>query len=130
MVIFVYINLSIYLSLFLSLSLYLCIRQVIGSLFFSRERCISQRNVFRQGMAHIRQLNQMQTMLFDLVPSAYAKQLIAGCTNIQATTGRAVVMHLDICNFTVLSQALDATKLAGRLFFCWTLACVCICSIL
>lgn len=51
-------------------------------------------------------------MLFDLVPSAYVKQLIAGCTYVKATPGRAVVLHLDICNFTVISQTLDATKLA------------------
>ena len=51
-------------------------------------------------------------MLYDLVPPSYARQLVLGCARIPSVRQRACVLQLDICNFTVLSQAMTPVKLA------------------
>ena len=94
---------------------------VIGSLFFSREVCISQRKLFSQKQRHAEKLNQMQSMLFDLVPSVYVKHMVMGCTYLKATPGRVAVMQLDVCKFAVISQTLEPTRLAG-VSLCFTYA--------
>ena len=53
-----------------------------------------------------------QRMLYDLVPPSYARRLVIGCARIPSVQGRACVLQLDICNFTVLSQAMAPVKLA------------------
>ena len=67
---------------------------------------------WRVELFHRHRLNQMRNVLLDLLPSAYLQQLISGCNYIACSTGRAVVLQLDICNFTVMSQQHSPEELA------------------
>jgi len=53
-------------------------------------------------------------MLYDLVPRTYVHQLLLGSPNeqIESSPGHAVVLQLDICNFTVISQSMTQQQLA------------------
>ena len=72
----------------------------------------SERMAWRREMSSRDHLNHRRTLLLDLLPSAYLRQLIKGCDYIKCSSGRAVVLQLDLCNFTVLSQQLAPEKLA------------------
>jgi class 3 adenylate cyclase len=72
----------------------------------------SERMAWRTEMCSRDQLNQRRTVLLDLLPSEYLRQLIKGCEYIKCSSGRAVVLQLDLCNFTVLSEQLVPEKLA------------------
>jgi hypothetical protein len=71
------------------------------SLFTSRAGSFRERAAYQLEHFHNESLGKLRDMLFDLVPPQYAVQLVAGCRYIEPCYGRAVVLQLDICNFTV-----------------------------
>ena len=72
----------------------------------------SERTTWGIDMDYRDRLCQMRTVLLDLLPSTYLNRLIQGCDYIECSSGRAVVLQLDICNFTLLSQQHESKKIA------------------
>ena len=58
-------------------------------------------------------LASVRNMLYDLVPPTFVDQLIAGSERMECSVGRAVVLQLDICNFTTMSSVLTPLRLAN-----------------
>ena len=72
----------------------------------------SERTTWGIDMDYRDRLCQMRTVLLDLLPSTYLHRLIQGCDYIECSSGRAVVLQLDICNFTLLSQQHEPKRIA------------------
>ena len=89
-----------------------CAASFVSSIGSAHFVCLYSRRVWRRERFHSAQLKKMHNLLLDLVPPVYAKQLIQGCKHMECSSGRVVVLQLDICNFTVISQSLTPTKLA------------------
>ena len=85
---------------------------IVSASFMARTLSLQERRSWRHGLFHSFQLVKIRHTLHDLVPPAYAEQMIMGC-HVTSTSSRVVVLQLDICNFTVLSQSMGATKLAN-----------------
>ena len=100
--------------------------RVADPLFFFRNACgcaisllwaaavwRSLRTTWAIESSHKARLSTMRTVLLDLLPAPYLQQLIKGCDYIRPSQGRAVVLQLDLCDFTVLSQQHPPEKLAN-----------------
>ena len=74
---------------------------MIICLLASRAWSFRERAAYQLENFHNETLNHLRHKLFDLVPPQYAKLLVNGCKYIEPCLGRAVVLQLDICNFTV-----------------------------
>ena len=85
---------------------------IIMDLFFANAVWRSERTMWGIEMDYRDRLSQMRTVLLDLLPSAYLHRLLEGCDYIECSSGRAVVLQLDICKFTVLSQQHEPKNLA------------------
>lgn len=74
---------------------------MIFCLLASRAWSFRERAAYQLEHFHNETLNTLRHKLFDLVPPQYAKLLVVGCKYIEPCHGRAVVLQLDVCNFTV-----------------------------
>jgi len=73
----------------------------LSASFFPSSLYLSQK-VYVKG-----ELEDLRSILFDLVPARYARQLMLGCSCIPCTPGRVVTLQLDLANFTVMSQSMS-----------------------
>jgi len=75
---------------------------------FSLSASFSPSSLYLSQKAYVKgELEDLRSILFDLVPARYARQLMLGCSCIPCTPGRVVTLQLDLANFTVMSQSMS-----------------------
>jgi class 3 adenylate cyclase len=75
----------------------------------------SKRKLWLRTCLQKQELDRLLKILFDLVPSKYALQMVHGCGNPPTSRCRVVALQLDISGFTKLSQELSPDQVARTL---------------
>jgi len=71
-----------------------------ASVYFGRFLCLDARNYWMRDLFYKAELDQLQDILFDLLPPFYVSRLIRGCSSIPVSKCRVVVLQLDLVGFT------------------------------
>uniref|UniRef100_A0A7S4PJ49 Guanylate cyclase domain-containing protein n=2 Tax=Guillardia theta TaxID=55529 RepID=A0A7S4PJ49_GUITH len=83
------------------------------SIVFSRIKNLAERKRWRLDKLFEVEFKRLKEVMIDLIPRHVAMEMLQFSGKIPCAMQRAAVLQLDICNFTGMSQTMDALELAN-----------------